>query len=186
MDKFFQLIKRAIRKLTLREKFLLFAFVCVMLMIWINSQLDQLSDLRTTRAATLSNLAEQAIWLDDSENIVRRLRDALELVDPARTFSSTQLSGRIDGIARATRLTADIDPVNTREGLIFNDHIIRVRLSRVRLDRLMAFTDRLAIEAPYITLRRLELDANRASPEELNARFEITSFELKQMPEIPE
>ncbi len=155
-----------------------------MLFIWLNSQIEQYRELNNARSVTRANLAEQALWLEDSENIARRLTEALELVDPARTFSSVQLSGQIDGIARASRLTADIDAVNTREGLIFNDHRVNVRLSRIKLDRLINFTERLAGEAPYITLNRLRLVANRANPEELDAQFEITSFELKQMPEI--
>lgn len=169
---------------TTREKALFLLFVIVMLTIWLNAQLGQLNEIQSSRQSVERDLAEQRLWLERAESIQQNLAEALAMVDPSRTYSASQLTGRIDNLARASRLTADIDPVTTRQGQIFNNHRVRVRLNRLSPDALLSFTQSLHAESPYITLDRLRLTPNRASAETLDAQFEISSFELKQTPDI--
>jgi hypothetical protein len=184
MNSFWHTLRLRFLRLTLREKSLFLLFVVVMLTIWLNAQLGQFQNTQSLRQSIERDLAEQQIWLKRAESIQLRLAESLALVDPSRTYSASQLTGRIDNLARASRLTADIDPVATRERQIFNNHRVRVRLNRLSPEALLSFTQRLHSESPYITLDRLRLTPNRASAETLDAQFEISSFELKQTPEI--
>jgi hypothetical protein len=184
MKSLLQTLKKHFLRLTIREKSLFLLFMIVMLAIWLNAQLGQFTATQTLRQSIERDLAEQKLWLDRAESIQQSLAEALALVDPSRTYSASQLTGRIDNLARASRLTADIDPVATREGQIFNNHRVRVRLNRLTPEALLTFTQRLHSESPYITLDRLRLTPNRASVETLDAQFEISSFELKQTPDI--
>jgi hypothetical protein len=184
MSAFLIKVKYHFLRLSIREKSLFLLFVIVMLTIWLNAQLGQFHASLSLRQSIERDLAEQQLWLERADTIQHKLAEALALVDPSRTYSASQLSGRIDNLARANNLTADIDPVATREGQIFNNHRVRVRLNRLSPESLLAFTQSLHNESPYITLDRLRLNPNRASADTLDAQFEISSFELKQTPGI--
>ncbi len=170
-----------LKRLSLREKLLFLLFVLVVLVIWTSSLFRRSSEcLRSIRQAQ-SDLEIQRQWLERSDQYAEGLARALERVDPSKTYSAAQLSGRIDNLLRQVSLaaSADIDPVRSREGEIFNDHDIRVRLSRISIAQLIEFNSLLGKETPYINLQSVRLTANRRNPEELDARFEINSFELK-------
>jgi hypothetical protein len=179
MRSLLQTAKTLFRRLSVREKALTLLFLAVLAAIWASSLLGRIADWRDERRQVRLDLLEQSQWLAHRDDIAAELARALERVDPARTYSSTQLSGRIDALVREVQLAADIDPVRTREGEIFNDHHLRVRLSRVSLAKLIEFNNLLAQESPYINLERLRISANKRNPEELDARYEINSFDLK-------
>ena len=102
-------------------------------------------------------------------------------MDPKKTYAGSQLSGRIDAILRQVALSgsADIDPVQTREGEIFNDHNLRIRLSRISIAQLIQLNKLLSQETPYINLQSVRVTKNRRNPEELDVRFKINSFDLE-------
>ena len=172
---------RFFRRMTVREKLLLLLFVLVILFLWTGSLLGRISDWNQARRQAKTDLATQEQWLARAGEFTEGLEQALARVDPSKTYSGTQLSGRIDGLLREAGLagSADIDPVRTREGEIFNDHNIRVRLSRISIAELIRFNKLLRRETPYINIQRVRLNANRRNPEELDVRFEINSFDLK-------
>ena len=68
--------------------------------------------------------------------ITPKLEKALEKVEPSKTFSAAQLSGTVDAIIRSIQLETktDIDPVQTRNGEIFNDHTMRLRTNGVNVN----------------------------------------------------
>jgi hypothetical protein len=72
-----------------------------------------------------------------------------------------------------------MDPVKTREGEIFNDHNLRIRLSRISIAQLIKINSLLKQETPYINIQSVRINANKNKPEQLDARLEINSFDLK-------
>jgi hypothetical protein len=176
-----QQVKRLFIRMTLREKLLSLLFILVMLSIWTSSLLKRSSDWNSNRKQAQSELKIQQHWLDRSDQFAAGLKRALERVDPGKTYAFTQLSGRIDTILRQVSLSqsADIDPVRTREGEVFNDHNVRIRLSRISIAQLIQLNKLLSQETPYINVQSVRITKNRRNPEELDARFEINSFDLQ-------
>ncbi len=173
--------KRIYKRMSVREKLLCLLFLLTLVMIWGNSWFSRASEWNDARKLAKVELTTQQQWIDHSDAYDEGLARALERVDPAKTYSAAQLSGRIDSLIRQASLQgqADIDPVRTREGEIFNDHNIRVRLSRISIAQLIDINKLLKQETPYINIQSVRLSANRRNPEELDARLEINSFDLK-------
>ena len=119
------------KAMSIREKFLCLCFILVLLFIWSNNWLNRTYEWNMLRNLSATELATQQEWLERNSSISLGLSNALKLVDPSRTYAASQLSGKIDSLIRQTGLSnqADIDPVRTREGEIFNDHNLRLRLS---------------------------------------------------------
>jgi hypothetical protein len=169
------------KRMSLREKLLSLCFLVVLLLIWSNNWLGRVSEWNAQRTLTSLELATQQEWLDRSEFFTQGLATALERVDPSKTYAAAQLSGRVDSLIRQNGLSdqADIDPVRTREGEIFNDHNLRVRLSRISIAQLIKLNSLLKQETPYINIQSVRIQKNRRNPEQLDVRYEINSFDLK-------
>lgn len=174
-------IKSFYKRTSLREKLLTLAFILVILFLWGNNWLGRLSEWNDQRNFAGNELEFQKQTLERGPEFTEGLKRALARVDPSKTFAATQLSGRIDNLLRSTGLSgsADIDSVRTREGEIFNDHNLRVRLSRISIGQLINFNTLLKEDSPYINVQSVRIAANRRNPEELDVRFEINSFDLK-------
>ncbi len=174
-------IKAFYKRATVREKLLTLVFVLVLLALWLNGWLGRLGEWNDQRRLTGVELQTQGQWLARSDEYAQGLARALERVDPSRTFAAAQLSGKVDSLLRESRLSgqADIDPVRTREGEIFNDHNLRVRLNRISIAQLIQFNEALRANSPYINIESVRIAADRRNPEQLDVRFEINSFDLK-------
>ena len=118
---------------TLREKFLLQGFILVLFVIWAQSFLAKASTWNNQCKSTSIELMTQQQWLDRETQYAEALTNALEKVEPSKTFSAAQLSGQVDALIREIKLEGktDIDPVQTRNSEIFNDHTMRLRLKGV-------------------------------------------------------
>ncbi len=175
-----QKIFRFLQSLTVREQLLSVLFIAVMLLIWAGSWMGRTGEWNNQRKATAASLAEQALWLERAETYAQSAREVMEKLDSSKTFGATQLSGRIDGLLRQSGLSAraDIDPVKSKQGEIFNEHTLRVQLKRASIAQYVQFNDLLLKEAPYINQHSVYIKANRRNPEELDIRFEIASLEL--------
>jgi hypothetical protein len=173
--------KRLFRRMTVREKLLTLLFILVILCLWSGNLLGRASEWNSQRQQAQADLLTQQQWLDRSDDYTIGLARALERVDPKKTYDGQRLSGRIDTLLRQVSLSsaADIDPVKTREGEIFNDHNIRVRLNRISIAQLIRLNKLLSQETPYINLQSVRISKNRRKPEELDARYQINSFDLK-------
>jgi hypothetical protein len=167
--------------MSLREKLLTLFFVLVILVLWTNNWAGRLSNWNAQRKLAEVELTTQQQWLDRSDFYSAGLATALERVDPSKTYAASQLSGRIDSLIRKAGLSgqADIDPVRTREGEIFNDHNLRVRLSRISIAQLINLNKLIQAETPYINLQSVRIQKNRRPPHDLDVRYEINSFDLK-------
>jgi len=181
-------IHRTLKRMTFREKALLLLFVLVILFFWSGSLINRYGANSAARTLAHTELTDQAQWIERSDFYADGLARALERVDPSKTYSGPQLSGRIDALLRQSGLAgaADIDPVRTREGEIFNDHDLRIRLNRVTIAQLIQFNQLLIQESPYINLQSLRLKANRRQREELDVRIEVNSFDLKNETTTPQ
>ena len=168
------------KTMSIREKFLCLCFISVLLFIWSNNWLNRTYEWNMLRNLSATELATQQEWLERSSSISVGLNNALKLVDPSKTYAASQLSGKIDSLIRQTGLSnqADIDPVRTREGEIFNDHNLRVRLSRISIAQLIVLNKLLIQETPYINLQSVRIQKNRSNPEQLDVRYQINSFDL--------
>jgi hypothetical protein len=175
-------MKAMYQRMSLREKLLTLAFILVVLFLWGNNWLGRLSEWNGQRNFNASELEFQQQTLERGPEFAAGLERALARVDPSKTYAASQLSGRVDSLLRSVGLSgkADIDSVRTREGEIFNDHNLRVRLNRISIEQLINFNTRLKEDTPYINIQSVRIAANRRNPEELDVRFEINSFDLKQ------
>ena len=182
MRKAFTIIRRMFLRMSVREKLLALLFVLVMLFLWTNNLMQRGSQWKSDFASAGGRLERQQLWLDVEERTAIELEAALERVEPNKTFSASQLAGRIDDIVRQAGLAtkADINPVKTREGEIFDDHNIRVRLRRIDIGQVIDFNSRIRDESPYINIEKVTLTPVKNKEAEIDARFEINSFELKR------
>jgi len=178
----FAKFKELYQRMSLREKLLTLLFILVILFLWGNHWMGRLSEWNDQRRFMGSELEFQQQTLQRGPEFAAGLERALARVDPSKTFAAAQLSGRIDSLLRSAGLSgrADIDSVRTREGEIFNDHNLRVRLNRISIAQLINFNALLKEDTPYINIQSVRITANRRNPEELDVRFEINSFDLKE------
>lgn len=183
MNKVFAQTKAFYKRMSLREKLLTLVFMIVIHFLWIGSWLDRLSDWNDQRKFAASELEFQKMTLERGPEFSKGLKRALERVDPSKTFAAAKLSEQIDSLVRTAGLSgqADINSVRTREGEIFNDHNLRVSFKRITIEQLIKFNGLLKQDSPYINIQNVRIAANRRNPEQLDARFEINSFDLKDL-----
>lgn len=171
------------KRMSLREKLLTFVFIIVINFLWAGSWLDRLSVWNDQRKFAASELEFQQMTLERGPEFSEGLKRALERVDPLKTFAAAKLSEQIDSLVRTAGLSgqADINSVRTREGEIFNDHNLRVSFKRITIEQLIKFNALLKQDSPYINIQNVRIAANRRNPEQLDVRFEINSFDLKDL-----
>lgn len=169
------------KRMSLREKLLTLCFILVILFIWTNNWFNRMSAWNAQRKLAATTLVTQQEWLNRSDYFTQGLATALERVDPSKTYAAAQLSGRVDSLTRKIGLSgqADIDSVRTREGEIFNDHNLRVRLKNISISQLIRLNNLLKQETPYINIQNVRIQKNQRNPEQLDVRYEINSFDLK-------
>lgn len=178
----FELLHTVFNKRNLREKFLLQGFMIILLLIWLQGLFSKASLWNDGRKTASIELQTQQQWLDRETQYSEALEKALEKVEPSKTYSAAQLSGKVDAIVRSIKLETktDIDPVQTRNGEIFNDHTMRLRLKNVSLNEFITLHQNLKEHTPYIAPKSIRITKNQRNPEEMNIRFEINSFDLKE------
>ena len=173
-------VKSLFRRMTIREQLLTLIFIIVMLFIWTSSILKRGKVWNADQQQAHSDLIVQQQWLERANDYENSYKEALRRVDPQKTFEGAQLSEKIDNILRQAGLSgsANIDPVQTRKGEIFNDHTIRVRLKRISIANLIQLSGLLRKESPYINIQSVQIKKNNNNPEELDISFKINSFDL--------
>jgi hypothetical protein len=167
--------------LSLRERYLLALFVWALLLIWllyavedVQRSFDRFSDQKET-IATFESEIQQA---DEAEAMLLEARSGL---DSSRTFSSAQLVGKLDSLARLNEVSSfDISTPSTEETQLFSFHTVRLSIKRTRISELIRFDQAVKKHSPYIALGEFQVSANRRDPRYLDAVFELISFELKE------
>lgn len=176
------LIKKLYKERTLREKTLLLFFSIIIFLIWIQSISERTISWGEASSFKKNELLYQSKWLDKKDLYEAKLDEALQKVEPEKTFSATELSGKIDELIRKINLEnkTDIDSVKTNEGLVFNDHNMRIRLNNIPISKFIEFNNLLKLSYPYIAIKSLRITKNQRNPEEINIRYEINSFDLNE------
>ncbi|TVP76925.1 MAG: hypothetical protein EA353_11370 [Puniceicoccaceae bacterium] len=183
MTPYLDKLRALYKRMTLREKCLALLFLLVILFLWTNHWMGRLSTWNNARNLAAVELQTQQQWIDRTDFYSQAVNAALQRVDPSKTYAAAQLSGRVDSLIRQSGLSnqADINPVDTREGEIFNNHELRVRLSRISIAQLIQLNNLFSKEAPYINLKSVRIEKNARNPEQLDVRYEINSFDLKDL-----
>jgi len=173
-------IRQLFNALSLRERALLVVFIWVILVIWFFALLDGAAARRNQLKLARLQLDQQNLLIDAADSIRARLASAREGLDTGRTFSASQLVGELDRIAREAGMVFDISSPSTQSNDLFSFHSVRLGIKRSRIEDLIAFDAEIKKHAPYITLAQFQITANRRDPRDLDATFELTSFELKE------
>ena len=168
-----------IRLLSKREKVLVVLLLWTLVFVGLNYLFNHLQELWGDINAERRVLERHSVLLAKKPQIGHRLKTLLDHLDPEKTVSSTDLIAKIDAIARAAKLSPDINTPRTQEGEVFNNHSLRVRFKQASIADLIQFDQALKKESPYINLDSLEIKSSKSDPAQLNAIFLISSFEFK-------
>lgn len=172
-------IRQLFFTLSLRERVLLVAFLATILLIW---ALFLLGGLRTNTAGLRQagqRLEVQSLQLARADDVQLMLDSALANLDSGRTYSATQLVGKIDEVARELGVRYDLSTPNTQDSDIFATHVVRLRIDNGNLSDLIGFNDVIQQENPYIVLNQFQMAARQNDPRLIDASFEISSIELR-------
>lgn len=181
MNAFAQKIRRLFFRLSLREQMLSLAIILVLLLWWMSSELGTWRSQWTLYNSQKFQLQNQQVWLNDRDAIEVGLANALNKLDSEKTYSSSELAGRVDELARSTGLSYSISSQNTEASEDFNTHAVRITIRRAELRPLIEFCSQLQREAPYLVIDSMNISANRSRPTQHDASFIISSFELKNI-----
>jgi len=172
-------LKEVYRRMSLREKILLNAFLWVIVFIWFIFSLDGIQTEWKSWSTWSRNLQEQRDWLQLKTTVDSQLQESLQRFNPESTFDSASLVGRVDALARETGVSHDISTPRTQQGDQFEFHTLRVTLRRTPMEKWLAFDARLRAESPYINLESVRLSADSRDPTQFSGQFILKSFELK-------
>jgi len=167
-------------RLSFREKILLSLFLYTGLAIWATHSIGELAGLRDSLKQSRTTLEEQEFWFSKEGEINDRMTRVLAQLKSDKTFTSAQLVGRVDEIARRDEdLSYEIFSPRTDSDAELNLHSLRFRIRRAELAALLDFHNRLIAEEPYISVESLRISANKQNPTQLDASFIVSSPELK-------
>ncbi len=174
------MLKNLFQAMSLRERFLLTVFIWVCLLVWGGSVMGSMKTFRSEFSRTKSELKTQKNLIGERETIEVRLQDQLQRLDPQKTYTSSQLVGKLDSFARNANLRFDTNSPNTKPGDIFNIHTVRIQVRQAGIGDLIEFDNQIKKESPYLGLERVKLTSNKSDPRLLNGQYVISSFELKE------
>jgi CDP-glycerol glycerophosphotransferase (TagB/SpsB family) len=161
-----------------REKLLVLGLVLIGAIIWLSSASDNLrASLRGFRSAE-SDLATQAVWLENRPAIDEAAKAAVRNLDPAKTFNALFLVGEITRIAKASGLDVNTESPRTQRSPQFSVHTVQVTTRRAEMVALLRFYQELASKAPYLGLEQVSLQGDRTNPGLVNATLQVASVEL--------
>jgi DNA-binding cell septation regulator SpoVG len=167
-----------------REKVLVLAFMLLAALIWLSGAVDRLqSRMRLVRSAD-SELATQAIWLQNRPAIDSAAATAVSHLEPARTLDATFLVAEMQAMAGRAGLSVSIEPPRTQRSPQFAVHTVLVTSRRADLANVLRFYQELAAKAPYVGLEQVTLRIDRSAPGAVNADLQVASVELVREAEI--
>lgn len=175
------LLRSLFLTLSLRERVLLVLFLATIAVLWALYLTRSLQRDANNLRASAQQLADQEFLFSREDDIALRLAEALANLDSGRTYSASQLVGKIDVLARSLGAirSYDLSAPITQDGDIFATHLVRLRIDQGNIDALVAFNEAIQRETPYIVLNQCQISANQRDPRLLDASFEISSIELK-------
>jgi type II secretory pathway component PulM len=167
-------------KMLPRERFMLIAFVWVMVLIWLGAFMNQVKAMKATIADTQSKLEEQKTWLDQKDIINSKLEDLT--VKFEHSYNANELYDTVNQLLKDDKdLPAAAFTVTqeaTRKQKIFNVNTVTVRLKSVPWRNLIEFTQKIRLKQPYFTFERFHVVAEPLNPTIYTADMRINSLEL--------
>lgn len=162
----------------LREKALLVLFFVLGVAMWGSNFVKRASREWASIRSTTTELNTQAQWLANRERIETASVEAVQNLDPARTFDHTRLVGELSSLARENNLRFTNDTPQTVRSGQFAVHTVQIQLPRADWEALKRFYVALARRSPYIGIEQFALAADRGNPAQLNASLRILSVEI--------
>ena len=167
--------------LSLRERYLLAAFIWALLLMWgvflVQSAQTTWRSFKKSKG-DLNQYEETLGLADAAEQLLRNARQGL---DSSKTFSAAQLVGRLDSLARENKVSSfDLSTPSTIESQLFTFNNVRLSIKRSRIEELIRFEQAVKAYSPYIALSNFQITANKRDPRFLDATLELVSFELKE------
>ncbi len=166
--------------ISLRERVLLAAFIWTLLIFWFFFLWSNFRSERVVYRIQKTRVEEFERTLSQADAAENELQQARAGLDPRRTLTASQLSERLDNLARETGVSFTISSPDTQETDIFSYHSVRLAIRQANIERLIELDSKLKEESPYITLTTFQITAQQRDPRLLDATFELSSFELKQ------
>ncbi len=163
-----------------RERVLVAILIAAIVLFWMFVVLRNLRTDLHAFTSSRNQLNVQSAILELGPEVQGQVREALSGLDSTRTYSPSQLVGRLDSIARTLDLRVDLSAPQTEEGDFYAAHNVRLRVDNGSLADLSRFNEALQAESPYIVITRFQFSADRRDPRQLDATFDIASLELKE------
>ncbi len=175
------IIRQIFNVLSLRERYLVMAFVWALLLLWLVFLMEGLRGTWTSFSQNRNNLATFEYTIGQAEEAELLLQEARQGLDSSKTFSAAQLVGRLDSLARENEVSSfDLSTPSSIETQLFNFNNVRLSIKRARISDLIRFDQAVKAYSPYIALGDFQITANKRDPRFLDATFELVSFELKE------
>jgi len=175
-----KLLRQIFNLLSVRERLLLAALSWSLLLLWAMFLLRNFRSEWNNFAFSKVQLTDQNKNLELLPLVEERLRRATATLDPSRTYSASDLSDQIEPLLREIGFNYDLSTPTTRASDIFSTHTIRLRVKNGDIAGLMKFNQEIQRESPYIVLTQFKISADKRDPRNLDATFQISSFELKE------
>lgn len=175
------IFRQLFNSLSLRERYLLATIIWVLILVWILGLAERFQQTWQTWSLNSALIESFEETLEASGEAERLLAAARQGLDSNKTFSSAQLVGRLDSLARENEVSSfDISTPSTQDTELFSFHNVRLSIKRARISELIRFDQAVKTYTPYIALADFQLSANKRDPRFLDAVFEVVSFELKE------
>jgi hypothetical protein len=163
-----------------REKVLAMAFLVVFALIWASAFLTRVSAFRIQLASVRATADSQAQWIDSTEAIEARYREAVARLSGATLPSRSEVLAQVDALVRKYRFTFRIDPPQTQGRDRFTFHAISIAIDKADYGQLQAFQNELTTSLPTVNLEQITLIADRRNPAQLDTRIRLVAIEFSQ------
>ena len=174
-------VRQIFNALSLRERYLVSLFIWALVLVWLLGLLESFQNTWGGFSLNRQLLDTFEQTLAQSDQAEALLAGAREGLDGSKTFSASQLVGRLDSLARENEVSSfDISTPSTVETQLFSFHNVRLSIKRARIGELIRFDQAVKTYSPYIALGDFQVSANKRDPRFLDAVFELVSFELKE------
>ena len=174
-------LKILFSKLNQREKILLAVIVWTILITMISSALESTGEISSKWSVASETIKLQEDTLNKATRIKQEFTQRWDNMKPEKTFSPTQLAGKVDTIVRLHDLTGKTNastPRSKQEGLM-NVHTILVNIKKADIQKLMDFDKTIKKETPYMALQKVNITLS-TTPPLLNAEIRIRAFERRE------
>ena len=166
----------------LREKVVLVILVAIGAVMWLSSVSTRVRTFWHQAGMTSTELEDQRRWLTERTRIEKEAADAVQHLDPTRTYDAVRLGAELDSIARAVGINlrdTSIEDTQVSQGPQFSINSVRFVLRNADWQRqIVPFYEELSKRAPYMGIEEFTILANRANTAQLTASLRVSSVEI--------